>query len=146
MTTKTRSQPTVYLLGSKVTELCGIKLPTQRMVLGFFLHRHLDLKETIRQSSAVTANEVGKFWQKARIPLRHQKNCQTKIEQLFEKWRLIKKNKGRQSTSQKEREEAFVYKLDDLFDIALANALTMMTADEDKDFLLAQREKGRRGS
>ena len=35
--------------------------------------------------------------------------------------------------------------LDDLFDISHANALNMIVLQEDKDFLLTQREKGRRG-
>ena len=33
--------------------------------------------------------------------------------------------------------------MDDLFDVAHANALSMMTIEEDKQFLMAQREKGR---
>jgi len=34
---------------------------------------------------------------------------------------------------------------DDLFDVALADASSLIKIPEDKDFLLAQREKGRRG-
>ena len=34
---------------------------------------------------------------------------------------------------------------EDLFDIAHANALNMMKIEEDKDFLIAQRQKGRPG-
>lgn len=59
--------------------------------------------------------------------------------------RLLKKNKSRTSATQKANENAFVEKLDDLFDLAHENALTLMTIDEDRQFLLAQREKGRRG-
>ena len=145
MAEATRSQTQVYLLGSTVTELTGSKLPSLRMALGFFLH-HLDMHKTIRQSSAATAEEIAKFWHKARIPIRDVQNCQTKLEQTFEEWRLLKKNKGRQSVTQQSREAEFISRLDDLFDIAHANALSMMTVVEDKEFLLAQREKGRRGS
>ena len=35
--------------------------------------------------------------------------------------------------------------LDDLFDVAHAQAMTIIKIEEDKEFLLAQREKGRRG-
>lgn len=40
----------------------------------------------------------------------------------------------------------FVSKLDDLFDIAHADALDLFSNEEDKAFLVAQRQKGRLGS
>ncbi|KAK2702108.1 hypothetical protein QYM36_019238 [Artemia franciscana] len=118
----TRSRTELYLIGSSVSELRGSKLPSLRMVLGFFLHLHLELNETIRHSSAAA------------------------LEQVFEEWRLLKKNKARKSSTQQAREAAFVSRLEDLFDIAHADALNTMSIQEEKDFLLAQREKGRRGS
>uniref|UniRef100_UPI00358F33D6 zinc finger protein 813-like n=1 Tax=Myxine glutinosa TaxID=7769 RepID=UPI00358F33D6 len=143
----TRSQTKLYLLGDSVTELSGSKLPSLRMALGFFLHHHLDLKETVRQSSDVTITEIANFWKKARIPMRAHQNCQTKLEQTFEEWRLLKKNKARTSPTQLARESAFVSRLEDLFDVTHADALTNTSVlQEDKDLLLAQREKGRRGS
>ncbi|KAK2727043.1 hypothetical protein QYM36_007784 [Artemia franciscana] len=143
---ETRSRTELYLIGSSVSELRGSKLPSLRMALGFFLHLHLDLNETIRHSSAAGVTELAKFWRKARIPMRDHQNCQTKLEQAFEEWRLLKKNKARKSSTQQAREAAFVSRLEDLFDIAHADALKTMSIQEDKDFLLAQREKGRRGS
>ena len=116
------------------------------MALGYFLHHHLKLHETIRQSSTATVEEIAKFWHKARIPIRDVQNCHTKLEKAFEEWRLLKKNKGRQSETQQSKEAEFVSRLDDLFDIAHANALSMISVAEDREFLLAQREKGRRGS
>ena len=142
----TRSQKELYLIGSTVTELTGSKLPSMRMALGLFLHHHLELNETIRQSSASAITEIANFWQKARIPMRDNQNCQTKLEQTFEEWRLLKKNKGRKTSTQQAREMEFFSRFDDLFDVAHANALNMMTIQEDKDFLLAQRKKGRQGS
>ena len=35
--------------------------------------------------------------------------------------------------------------LEEMFDIACADALQLMTIQEDKDFLIARREKGHRG-
>lgn len=138
--TSTRSQTKVYLLGADTSELTGSKLPSLRMALGLFLHHHLELKKTVRISSDATVTEVAKFWNKASIPMRDHQNCQTKLERAFEEWRLLKKNKGRSSQTQKTREDAFVSKLDDLFDVAHADALNIMVIQEDKDFLLAQRE------
>lgn len=40
----------------------------------------------------------------------------------------------------------FVSKLDDLFDIAHADALDLISIEEDRAFLVAQRQKGRIGS
>ncbi|KAK2703242.1 hypothetical protein QYM36_018259 [Artemia franciscana] len=142
----TRSRTELYLIGSSVSELRGSKLPSLRMALGFFLHLQLELNETIRHLSAAAVTELAKFWRKARIPMRDHQNCQTKLEQAFEEWRLLKKNKARKSSTQQAREAAFVSRLEDLFDIAHADALNTMSIQEDKDFLLAQREKGRRGS
>ncbi len=74
-------------------------------------------------------------------------SSQIKLEKLFEEWRLLKKNKARISPSQRAKESTFVSKLEDLFDIAHANVLTMASVlHEDKEFLIAQRKRGRCGS
>ena len=67
------------------------------------------------------------------------------MEKLFEEIRLLKKNEKRSAT-QLRKEDNFNDCFHNLFDIAHAQALTMIKVDEDKEFLLAQREKGRRGS
>jgi hypothetical protein len=67
------------------------------------------------------------------------------VEKAFEEWRLLKKNRGRATSTQQANESVFKAKLDDLFDLAHENALAMITITEDREFLLAQKEKGRRG-
>jgi len=149
MAKATRSKTKLYLLGEPVTVLTGSKLPSLHMTLGLFLHHHIELKQTIRKSSAITITEIAKFWLKARLPIKDHQHCQTKLEKkVFDEWKLLNKNKGRTySTTQLSKEADFVSKLDDLFDVAHVNALTSPPVlQEDKDFLLAQREKGRRGS
>ena len=101
---------------------------------------------TMREASKITIAEIAKFWMKARIPMRDPQHCQKKLEKLFEEWRLLKKNKGRKTPIQKVKEHAFSSKLDNLFDIAHADALNIIKIPEDREFLLAQREDGRRGS
>lgn len=44
---------------------------------------------------------------------------------------------------QQKNEKDFVDTLDNLFDIAHMDAMKLMTIEEDKQFLTAQREKGR---
>ena len=147
MAKATRSKTKLYLLGEPVTVLTGSKLPSLRMTLGLFLHHHIELKQTIRKSSAVTITEIAKFWLKARLPIKDHQHCQTKLEKVFDEWKLLKKNKGRtNSTTQLSKEADFVSKLDDLFDVAHVNVLTSpFVLQEYKDFLLAQHEKGKRG-
>jgi hypothetical protein len=43
------------------------------------------------------------------------------------------------------REKAFKKRTKNLFDVAATNALDVLKNEEDKAFLLAQREPGRRG-
>ncbi|XP_023228879.1 uncharacterized protein LOC111629233 [Centruroides sculpturatus] len=60
--------------------------------------------------------------------------------------RLLKKNKGRQSVTQQTNEAEFVSKLDEFFGISHLRAVEMIKILEDHEFLLAQREKGPKGS
>jgi hypothetical protein len=142
----TRSKQQVYLLGNVVTELTSSKLPSVRMALGLLLHYHTGMKQTIRQSSTASLIKISKFWHKGKIPMQDNKNCITKLEKIFQAWPLLKKNKGRQTPVQSAKETAFKSNLDELIDIAHANALSMIIIPEHRDFLLAQRDKGRRGS
>ena len=64
----------------------------------------------------------------------------------FEKWKGIKKNAGRQAKTQKQKEEDFKSMFENLFDIAHANALEMISIEEDEQFLMVQRELGCRGA
>ena len=57
----------------------------------------------------------------------------------------MQKHKNRTTHAHKEKENKFVDRLEDLFDIAHANALTKLNP-EDQAFLLTQRKKGRPGA
>ena len=57
----------------------------------------------------------------------------------------MKKNANRKTETQQKNETEFVDDLDNLFDIAHLDALNIIKIQEDKDFLLAEREKGCRG-
>lgn len=67
------------------------------------------------------------------------------LEDLYNAWRKVNKNSKIKSETQREREEAWTSKLDDLFDIASANALDLIKNSEDKLFLENQRKKADRG-
>ena len=57
-----------------------------------------------------------------------------------------KKNEKRRSANQIAKEDQFNAPFDDLFDVAHKDVLILMTIPEDREFLLAQREKERRGT
>jgi hypothetical protein len=64
---------------------------------------------------------------------------------LHAEWVALKKNRTRTSGKQELNQQKFEEKLDDLFDVAHANAFLLMTNQEDIDFLKLQRKKGRPG-
>lgn len=125
--------------------ITGSKLPSNRQVLGRFFHFHKNQKNTIRNSATATSMEIQKFWDRARIPTVTKQRIIEKIEKLMFKWQGLKKSISKRTTAQQETEARFVDVLDDLFDIASVDAMSQMTITEDKEFLYAQREKGRRG-
>ena len=97
-------------------------------------------------SAAEVAKEVQEFWVRARIPTIAATSINRKILALFNEWKLLGKSKGNPGYVPSQKQKAFEERLPDLFDCAHAEALALMTIAEDKEFLLAQREKGRRGS
>jgi hypothetical protein len=141
-----QSRKPLFLLGTYVEEIRGVKLPSNQQGLGHFLYLHKEQNKTVREASTMTVEKIEEFWRRAHIPIRHKQDCVKKVEALFQRWQALKKNSNRRSVTQQNNEAELVSCLDDLFDIAHANAMNMMTIEEDKAFLLAQREKGRRGA
>jgi len=84
---------------------------------------------------------VTTFWEKANIPTRPVQHAVSQLEKLFEEWRILKKHKDRVTPGHKLKEAEFIDSLGDLFDIAHANAFQMIKEPEDREFLVAQREK-----
>lgn len=142
---QTRKDTSIYLVGHQEAQISGSKLPSNRQVLSVFFWNHQSREFTIREASRITINEVFVFWAKAKIPTRAEPRCIDKLEDLVSKLHKLKKT-TRKTDTHKRNEEQFMDTLDDLFDIAHADALSMTKNDEDKAFLIAQREKGRRGS
>jgi len=87
------------------------------------------------------------LWSAANIPIQDKRRAISNILILYDTGEKVKKNTGRKSSpAQTARGKHFVGSLDDLFNIAHQDALSMIKIDEDREFLLAQREKGRRGT
>ena len=141
----TRSHTADYLC-SPNDEIRGTKLPSKGQVLSFFLHLHLNNKKTVRDSATIVVNCVTNFWDQAKIPIIRKDTVVSKVEKLYKHYQSIKKGKSRRSALQKQKESEFVAELPNLFDIASINALAVMENQEDREFLLAQCEPGRRGT
>jgi hypothetical protein len=140
-----RSKKAIWLVGAEEEAITGRKLPSNRQVLSLFFHHHKTLKHTIRDSARTVVREAVEFWKSALIPVRPEHHAITKLEQMHHKWVMLKKHSSRATDTQQANEANFVNELDDLFDIAHLNALEMIKIPEDRQFLIAQREKGRRG-
>lgn len=144
----TRKKTDIWLVGQTSSTFSQTKLPSKKEVLSVFFYYKEEQKQTVRESAHFTSIDVLDIWNKARIPTRLKKHVVEKLEKLFKEWQNLKKNKenkARRSVSLKERESNWSHDLDELFDIAHADALQMIKIEEDKQFLLAQRQKGRRG-
>ncbi|KAF2898491.1 hypothetical protein ILUMI_07687 [Ignelater luminosus] len=107
------------------------------------------LKRVLEAIKNIKPTELLSIWvvqmEKTRIPIREEQHCISKLENFYHKWRDIHKPSERTTTTQKQNVEKFQDQLEDLFDIAHANALDIISIEEDRQFLLSQRQKGRPG-
>lgn len=145
MASKTRAQNAVYLIGIPYSQILGAKLPSKKQVLSVFLFNHRTLKMTVRESASLVFDELSVFWAKAHIPIQTKHRSIEKFLKLHEKWLHLFRSSTKGTETQQQNEAAFVETLDDLFDVATASALETIKIEEDRQFLLLQRQKGRVG-
>ena len=127
-------------------QIVGAKLPSNRQVLHVFFYNVRVVKLTTKESAILVIQEVSIFWQKARIPTKRSDHCVEKLLKLYDEWKCLQKNLTRGAGKDKEKRGIFVDNMDDLFDIAHSEALAQLKNEEDKNFLILQRQKGRQGS
>lgn len=139
---QSRQQNNIFLVGYPVHHIIGCKLPSNRKVLCALFYNLRTVKLTVRAAAKLTIREVFIFWEKARIPTKQEHHAITKLEKLHAEWRTLQKHRKEPSEMAKTNSKVFVQKLDDLFDIAHQDALTLMKSEEDKAFLVKQRQKG----
>lgn len=140
-------QRSIALIGQVSHQIVGAKLPSNRQVLEVFFYNMRFVRLDANESANLTIHGVLIFWQQARIPTRRKDKCAAKIMKMYKEWQLLTKRKVDEMTAtEKQKYGVFMDMLDDLFDIASADALTTMRNEEDKEFLQQQRQKGRPGS
>lgn len=135
----------IFLIGLPSHQINGAKLPSNRQVLTVLFYNIREVKLTVSESANLVIRECIIFWEKARIPTKAIPNCVKKLVDLYHVWRELQKNCKKTQLTFKNRENNFVEDLDNLFDIAHADAFDRMKIEEDKDFLRKQREPGRPG-
>lgn len=141
----TRNKTNIWLVGQMTPNLSVTKLPSIKETLQlFFFYKNENGKST-RDCATLTACDVLSIWERAGVPTRLKKHVIAKVEQYFKEWQNLKKSKVKRSQAIRQKEKQWQRKLGGLFDIAHADALNIMKVEEDKQFLLAQREEGRRG-
>lgn len=137
----------IALIGKVSHQIVGAKLPSNRQILQVFFYNMRYVKLDAKQSAQLTVDAALIFWHQARIPTRNPDKCANKLIKIYEEWKCYQKsNVNKFSAKRKQEYEDFIENLDNIFDMAHAEAMTMMRNEEDKEFLLKQREKGRPGS
>lgn len=99
------------------------QLPTVKEVLQRF-HHHLSeqtvTQAAVRNASHITITDVLSVWSKAAVPTTLKKHAIDKLEKYHADWLLLKKNRGRLSASQRQRESQYEQDIEHVFDIAHA--------------------------
>ena len=115
------------------------RLPTIKQMLSVLFFNLRRLSNSVDKSITLAVEECIIFWRKARIPTQEFHKCTKKLRLEYENYRKISKNSSRQTETQKKNEKDYEIRINKLFDIASANALTQMEDDTDKTFLLKER-------
>lgn len=125
----------IYLIGKTISSLNNKKLPANKEVLKFLYHHSRNLKKSIDDSCASVIREVIGIWSGAAIPTQINSRCILKLKNLYTEYRNTQKYANRHKKS---KEEDFLNKLEQLFDIAHGNVFELID-EETKQFLIDQR-------
>ena len=141
----TRSTSSIWLVGATKEHFQSSKLPSRGDVLKVLFHYHNDKNMSLKDSIDKSASLLLPIWEMARIPTKAPNHVVEHIRKLHSYWQGLKKNVSRRSATNLSNQAKFQASLDELFDIAHQDAMSIIRIEEDWLFLLAQREKGRRG-
>lgn len=123
-----------YLIGKLIEKLNDESLPSNNAVLSRFVYCRTNGKKTMSESLKECGTEVENIWASANIPTQNHYRVLNKVKSLYAEWIRIKKNKARNSESQRQLEEIFSTSLQTLFDISYNDCRKKMNS-EDKERL-----------
>ena len=135
-----RSSSESWLLGASISQLSAGRLPRGLDVLRLLQFHHVTEKKTLAESYRITCCEVIEVWNRARLPTQRPDACVRKLKKLHERYLKLKKNRKRDNDTGEMNNDLFLSDLEELFDVATANALSEIVISADRDFLERQRE------
>lgn len=135
----------IFLIGDVKHQITGSKLPSNEQVLSVLFYNIRNVNLSVNESANLTIRECIIYWEKARIPTKSLPNCNKKLVDLYKVWKNLQKNANKTQEVFELRRQEFVKNLNNLFDIAHADAMQLIKINEDKIFLQQQREPGRPG-
>jgi len=139
------SRQEIYLVGHHKHQITGSKLPSNGDCLKVLFYNMRIVGFNLDTSGNLVIEECNIFWKKARIPIQEPHKRKLKLKKLYELWQNLSKSINKTSAVLINKRLEFSSSMNDLFDISHNNALIIMTVEEDKLFLIKQREKGRTG-
>lgn len=142
---KPKSRERIFLVGRMTNQILGAKLPSKRQVLAVLFHKMRIESLSLRESARDVIRQTHVFWQKSGNVTRQDYHSVAQLEKLYSSWRDLEKRKNTEGNVHRDREQIFEKSLDELFDIAHADAYKLAKSDDSKEFLIAQREDGRKG-
>lgn len=130
----------LLLIGYSTNQIVATSnLPTIGQMLASLFYNIRRISKNVHISAKLTIEECLIIWKKARIPAQRIDKCIEKLEGEYNRYRNVTKSSHRRSTYQLQKEKEYKESINNLFDIASADALDTMTDESDKKFLMDQR-------
>jgi len=142
---QTRRDSEIWLVGPESKDISASKLPSIEQTLRKFFYHHNAEKLSLRESARCAVKAVFKVWNDARIPVIAEQSAIDKLIKLHTVWTTLRKDKNALGPTPERKRDEWKQSLRKLFDVAPGNVMSLIKIKEDRDFLTAQREEGRRG-
>ena len=134
----TRSVTSVWLVGGTTDHFKTSKLPSRGEVLKVLFHYHINEKMSLKDSIEKTASMLLHIWEMARIITKAPAHVIEHMRKLHAEWQGLKKHANRNTAANLSSQNAFQDRLEDLFDIAHRDAMSLIKIEEDRLFLEAR--------
>ena len=130
----THNKTVIWLIGQLTESLKETQLPSKQETMALFMNYKINKKQQGKTAALSTASDVMAVWEKAQIPTILKCHVVEKIKKYFNEWEKLKKNrnnKKKQSPALLQKQDEWKNNVEDLFDIAHANARDMIKIGED---------------
>lgn len=112
----------------------------RKEVLAVFIFHNVNKQGLVTAAVGSTTTKILNVWEKANIPTSEPSYVKKKVMKLFSDFKTIKKLKNRATETEVAKRGILMNSLEDIFDVAHADALISRIPEEDKEFLRSQRE------